>query len=126
MLSPPLFLLTCLHRAEGTAALGASQLASFALLQSPRILTWPHTAVSSSVFPTSDVFDTLVADGHDSSVSLQHLADTRVLGEHTLVRTLALTSSASAMETWGDVNEYKNKQTKSKIHGLPGTFQLFD
>lgn len=35
---PPLlfFLLTYLHRAEGTAALGASQLASSALLQSPR------------------------------------------------------------------------------------------
>lgn len=37
-LPPPpfFFLLTCLHRDEGTAALGASQLASSALLQSPR------------------------------------------------------------------------------------------
>lgn len=53
-LSPPpfFFLLTCLHRAEDTAVLGASQLASSALLQSPRALTWSHIVVSGSVPPS--------------------------------------------------------------------------
>lgn len=48
-----LSLLSCLHIAEGTAAApGAGWLVSSALLQPPRVLTWPQSAVSGS-FPLS-------------------------------------------------------------------------